>query len=519
VTPSIRLLIVEDARIVARGLEKRLQKMGYTVLDLAVTGEEAVEKAGLLRPDLIFMDINLGDGIDGIEAAQRIRAQFGLPIIFLTAHSDESTLERAKLSEPFGYVLKPYEDRALQSAIEIGLTRHKLETRVRQSEQWLAATLGSIGDGLVAVDAEGRIRMLNATAEKTFGRLNAEVQGQPIQEVCLFKDEETGEMLENPVQKLLATQVVESRPRIVNVVARNGQHAVIEYTASIIWELPDQPSGAVLLFRDISDKRRLERRLREEAEKRAALIEDLKLSNQHLQQLNEQKNTLLGMAAHDLRNPLSVILGYSKFLQINQKDVLGAQPMRFIQNIERSTRNMLALVDDLLDVSSLEAGQLILNLSRFDLRDLVDQVVRTNRPLADAKNIVLKYRPPEKPLMIEADNPKLEQVLTNLVTNAIKYSPAHSQAEVQMERLESEIMLTVKDQGPGIPHLEQAKLFQPFGQTSVKPTAGEKSTGLGLAIARRIVEGHQGKIGLISQPGQGSTFWFRLPFQGGLAKS
>jgi CheY-like chemotaxis protein len=140
------ILVVEDERIIARGIEKQLKTMGYSVAGTASTGEEAVRKAIDLRRDLILMDISLGVGMDGVEAANLIRRQMDTPMVYLTANSDAATLQRAKGSGPFGYVLKPYEDRDLETTIEIGLYRHTLERRLRENEQWLAATLGSIGD-------------------------------------------------------------------------------------------------------------------------------------------------------------------------------------------------------------------------------------------------------------------------------------------------------------------------------------------------------------------------------------
>lgn len=128
---STRILVVEDEAIIARGIERRLKALGYDVAALASSGEEAVAKAEETRPDLILMDINLGKGMDGLEAANRIRAQCGVPVVFLTAYSDDATLQRAKKAEPFGYIRKPYEDKDLQTAVEIAVYRHEVECRLQ----------------------------------------------------------------------------------------------------------------------------------------------------------------------------------------------------------------------------------------------------------------------------------------------------------------------------------------------------------------------------------------------------
>lgn len=245
---------------------------------------------------------------------------------------------------------------------------------------------------------------------------------------------------------------------------------------------------------------------RELAEAQARLTE----RNARLEQLNMQKNVLLGMAAHDLRNPLSTVLGYSRFL-LSKPEELGQQAQKYVGNIEGSTTFMLALVEDLLDVSALESGQLNLSPETLDLRWQLRSAVELYQPLAQDKHITLRLELPDERVPCQVDAAKLDQVHSNLLSNAIKYSPLNSEVEVSLVREDGEAVVRVKDTGPGIDPAEQGRLFQPFGRTSARSTGGEKSTGLGLAIARRIVEGHKGRLGVQSEPGQGSTFWFSLP--------
>ena len=129
------IMLVEDEIIVAADVKNRLENMGYDVLGIFDTGEEAIQKAGELKPDMVLMDIVLKGEMDGIDAAQKIREQFDIPLIYLTAYSDKKTLERAKVTEPFGYVLKPFEDREIQSAIEMALYKHQMEKKLKESEE------------------------------------------------------------------------------------------------------------------------------------------------------------------------------------------------------------------------------------------------------------------------------------------------------------------------------------------------------------------------------------------------
>jgi signal transduction histidine kinase len=227
-----------------------------------------------------------------------------------------------------------------------------------------------------------------------------------------------------------------------------------------------------------------------------------------LRSLNEQKNKFLGMAAHDLRNPIGGILGYSEMLL---EDELADEQRTVVSKIESSSKFMLRLLNDLLDISQIESGKLELNLERCDVASLVRQNVELNRIIAAKKQIGIELDVDAGLPVITADPAKFEQVLSNLVSNAIKYSFPGTQARVSLAKHEDGVKISVRDQGQGIPAEELSKVFQEFEKTSVKSTAGEKSTGLGLAIVKRIVEGHGGAIGVESTVGEGSTFWFTLP--------
>lgn len=238
---------------------------------------------------------------------------------------------------------------------------------------------------------------------------------------------------------------------------------------------------------------------------------ELAARNEELRQLNDQKDQLLGMAAHDLRNPLSAVLGYSTFLSAAGLDPRLA---RFAENTRASASYMLSLVESLLDVSRIEAGRLDLRLAAADFVDLARRRVELNEILAERKGIALRFQWDGAALPVLVDVVKMEQVIENLLGNALKFSPSDTTVTVRAWREGDQAVLEVCDQGPGIPAEEQSRLFQPFGRTSVRPTGGEKSTGLGLSIARRIVEGHGGRIEVSSECGVGSTFRVRVPLNG-----
>jgi signal transduction histidine kinase len=238
---------------------------------------------------------------------------------------------------------------------------------------------------------------------------------------------------------------------------------------------------------------------------------ELAKKNAELGRLNDLKNQFLGIAAHDLRNPLEVILAYSDFL-LNEADTkLDAQQVGFIHKINSSSEFMLALVNDLLDISRIEAGRLELDLSPIDVAALVSRNVSLNRVLAAKKEIDISLEHDESVGRMMLDAPKIEQVLNNLIGNAIKFSPPGSRVEVKLARFDGRMIISVTDEGPGISPEELEKLFRPFERGRAQSTAGEKSTGLGLAIVKRIIEGHGGDIRVESATGKGAVFSVSLP--------
>ena len=247
----------------------------------------------------------------------------------------------------------------------------------------------------------------------------------------------------------------------------------------------------------------------------AMLQRELAKKNAVLEQLDQQKNAFLGMAAHDLRNPLGVIQTYSQFLIEEAAPVLNPEQREFLSIIRSTSGFVLNMVEELLDVATIESGRLQLDHRTVDLIALVRHGVTLNGALAAPKQIsisvVLADGLPDV-LWLNLDTGKIEQVLNNLLTNAVKYSPAGTQVQVRLHAGAGKIIVSVKDQGQGIAPAEMDKLFKMFSTTSARTTGGESSTGLGLAIARRIIEGHQGRIWAESTIGEGSTFSFELPW-------
>jgi two-component system OmpR family sensor kinase len=238
---------------------------------------------------------------------------------------------------------------------------------------------------------------------------------------------------------------------------------------------------------------------------------ELAKQNFELERLNRLKTQFLGMAAHDLRSPIGHILSFSELLREEAAAALTQEQLEFLSIIRSSSEFMLQLIDDFLDVASIESGNLNLDRRLTDPRKLLEHNVSLNAVLAQKKHIQVALQIEGALPALSLDEGKIEQVLNNLISNAIKFSQPGTTVTVRAAAEGGGVRIAVRDQGPGIPDSERGKLFQPFGKTSVRSTAGESSTGLGLAIVRKIVEGHGGRIWVESQVGVGSVFLFTLP--------
>jgi two-component system, OmpR family, sensor kinase len=243
------------------------------------------------------------------------------------------------------------------------------------------------------------------------------------------------------------------------------------------------------------------------------LQRELTRKNIELARLNELKNKFLGMAAHDLRNPIGVIMGFSDYLMEDMESVMSEDQVQMLKTIQSSSEFMLHLLEDLLDIAAIESGKLMLVLQKTDLTTLVRKNANLNAIIAAKKNINIQVEAHGPIPEVKIDVNKIEQVMNNLISNAIKYSMPGTLIKVNISCGNDLITVAVTDQGQGIPTDEMEKMFNPFQQTSVKATAGEKSTGLGLSIVRNIVLGHGGNIWVESMMGEGSTFFFTLPFK------
>ena len=283
-----RILVVEDEPELAAEVDQTLVELGYDVVGRAARSDEAIERTEERKPDLLLMDIRLRGKRDGIETAAEIRDRFRLPVVFMSAHTDEATLGRARRSSPYGYVVKPFTLGELWTAIEIALERHALETKLREGERWFQTTLRSIGDAILCTDVEGAVTFMNQRAEKLLGWRFDDVANRQAADVFQVIEERSRSAVTLPLGAVLRGEPTPAVPDGLLLVDRTGGGIPIDASVAPICD-EDKVLGAVVVFRDLSDRRVLQRRL-EFADRLAAL------------------GTMAAGIAHEVNNPLAVIM-------------------------------------------------------------------------------------------------------------------------------------------------------------------------------------------------------------------
>lgn len=485
-----KILIVEDEAIIACDLQRRLEHQGYTVTSAVATGEDAIKKAGEDSPDLVLMDIVLLGELDGIDAAGQIRALYGMPVVYLTAYADERTLERAKLTEPFGYVLKPFDDRELRSIIEMALYKHNIERQLRQSNEFLMTVIESMSHPFYVIDADNFTVVLANTAAR-FGTLtdksfcyalthNADSPCSGTDHPCTIMEiRRTGK----PVQ-------------LEHVhYTHDGKALTYQIYGYPVFDKQGKVARVIEYALDVTENRILEGQLRQS-------------------QKMESIGRLAGGIAHDFNNLLTAILGYSELAMAELPE--GHPVRRQVNIIAEAGNKAAALVRQLLAFSKKQ----VLEVKVLNINEVVENIGKI-LSLVIGEDIILDMNLSPGIWSVRADPGQLEQVLMNLAVNARDAMPCGGRLTVETENVELHeeygrthegvkpgpyIMLAVTDTGSGIRPEVVEKIFEPFFSTK-----GNKGTGLGLSTVYGIVKQHNGHIYVYSEEGIGTTFKVYLP--------
>jgi signal transduction histidine kinase/DNA-binding response OmpR family regulator len=472
-----KLAICEDERIVALDIKTFLSRNGFEVTGLYPSAEELLEAVETARPELVLMDVHLEGPMDGVEAAARLYERWSIPVIFLTAYADASTIDRAKLTQPFGYVIKPFDERELRTAITIGLYRAEMEGRLRDSE---ARYRGLFKGGLAALglfDAEGRLIEANRAFET-------------LAPGCVREEQ----LLPDPdVRAVLRATLAEGRVfgPVELELAGLGARAIVSAAAA------EGSDGSSFIFQalDVSDRASLQSQL-QRAQKMEAL------------------GRIAGGAAHDFNNIITAVLGYAKLLR---DDVSGRPELNEeLDGIEEAARRAAILARQLLVFSRSESGE----PGVFSLGEAVAGLERMLARLA-GDDVRLRIHRGEGDVAL-ADKGKIEQAVMNLAVNARDAMDGRGRitvatgakrfdapTDLTVGRLEPGVwaFVRVDDEGSGMEPELIRRIFDPFFSTK----APDKGTGLGLAMVADTMRQAGGGVEVQSELGKGSSFTLYLP--------
>ncbi|OQA22192.1 MAG: Sensor histidine kinase TmoS [Chloroflexi bacterium ADurb.Bin360] len=497
-----RILIVEDESIIAMDLEARLTALGYEVVDVAASGRVALERATALKPDLVTMDIRIEGNMDGIETAALIREHLGLPVIFITAHGDGPTFERAKQTAPYGYVRKPFDDYELRTMIEIALYRHEVEQKLHESETRFRTLFEMMGQGVVFQNAQGEIVAANPAAQKILGLSLEQLQGRTSFDPRWHAIHEDG--AEFPGDSHPAMVALRDGKEMSDVMMGVWHPKEEAYRWILVHAVPlfapgaEQPREVFTSFEDITALCKAQ--------------EELQLKNRELSLRNDELDAFAHMVAHELKNPVGLIVGYSDFLLEEYEGLSAASINDMLQNISRYGFKLNTIIDELLLLASVRKQKVT-----TEPLDMAALTLEARQRVGGAlKGRLVNFSTPETWPVALGYAPWVEEVWANYLSNAIKYGmpPSELEKPAQIELGATDlsngmIRFWVRDEGRGLTPDQAACLFTPF--TRLHLTLGTTGHGLGLSIVRMIIESLGGQVGVESVSGQGSTFFFTLP--------
>jgi PAS domain S-box-containing protein len=687
-----RILVVEDEVVTAWNIQEALTEFGHTVVSQAISGAEAIEAAIATRPDLVLMDIRLKGKLDGIAAAQEIYPTLQIPIIYLTAHTDDATLRRAIASNPFGYLVKPFRKAELYSAIQVALHRHLLESKLQRTEQWLSTTLSSIADGTIAVDSDGCITFMNPAAEDLTGWELEEALGKAADRVLRLVDPHTGEAIANPLLQALQEGARVNLPDDCLLHAKDGTTRAVGDSASPIRSTNGIVMGSVAIFQDITERRQAEIIQRQHQEQHQAELERLvqertatlqkalafeallkritdrvrdsldeaqilqtavqeltlgldiyscdtglynlaqststiryeyiqeqipvglgtvtlmadhqplydrllqgeafqfglvagsdprsgrpidfqtvvlacpliddqgvigdmwlyrsrdtcfeedevrlvqQVANQcaialrqarlyraaqaqvaELERLHRLKDEFLDSITHELRTPLSIIHLTTQMLeirlrQLNLLDNEAEPSKRYLKLLQEEIDHESSLINDLLELSRITVESELDQVGSVRLQDWIPHLLEPFAMKADQQNLRLHLEMPSDLPLLVVDLSHLLRILTELLTNALRFTPESNNIHLQIRGWGDRIQFSISNSGAEIPCEELPRIFDKFYRVPQSDPWRYRGTGLGLALVKRLVRHMGGTIAAASLPGK-TTFTVSLPWQ------
>jgi len=556
----IRVLIVEDEALVALDLSAQLDSLGFKIIGRAVKGESALDFLIAHEADVILMDISLKGAMDGITTAEEIARVYDVPVVFITGANSQETVERIKKTNPYGYIVKPFDQRVVGVIVETAVSKHAVEKALRKQKELYQNLIETIPDVICELTADGRIQFVS-DAVAYFGHDKETLTDRPFETLVypLDIDAVHAAFFKN---RRVAMQARSVMPRVVMPILRfrlmrplhdqaHGSFHMVE--ARFIPHYNARSSngfdGWVGIVRDITAQEQADQSLRlakdslegktKDLERQqhdiSVLCKELEAKNaellkyqEHLEDLvrertreaedarteaekaNRLKTEFLANMSHELRSPLHSVLSFAKLGLERYANPDREKLKYYFDVIVDNGQRLLALLTDLLDLSKLEASGMNYTFTKESPAVVVAEIIEELRPMSDVKKIRCLVESDVGDVKVMIDRRRMQQVFRNILVNAMKFSIEGDAVTVRFREEAGEFEAVVIDTGIGIPEDQLDLIFEKFVQSDRTKT-GAGGSGLGLAIARQIVLDHGGRLWAEPNPEGGSMFVMRLP--------
>ncbi|MGZ8866781.1 MAG: ATP-binding protein [Thermoanaerobaculia bacterium] len=503
---KVNILLVDYQPKNLLALESIRAEDGQTLVK-AHSGRAALRH--LLEADfaVILLDVQMPE-MDGFETATLIRQRDksrDTPIIFLTALSrSETNVFRGYELGAVDYIFKPFHPEILRSKVNVFVELFSRREALKEQTQELSRlneqmelTLNAAAEGILGIDLNGRATFVNPAASRMMGRRSDEVTGEELHSAVhpIFPGVITCDIQQCAVAAAIRDDVAHENVE-ATFFRSDGRSFPVEFSLARMQESDGTPRGSGMTFRDVSEKRA------------AAQAAEAERRYREAESQNRAKDNFLATLSHELRTPMTSILGWVQFLRTGA--YTPEELEEALATVEASGKLQAHLIDDMLDVSRIILGKFQIDLRPVRMSDIVEAALTTARPVANERDIKLSAAIDAGDSVVEADPTRMQQVIGNILSNAIKFTPSGKQVRLELSRVDSKLRVSVTDQGEGIekgflPHVFE-RLRQAEGPTK------RAGLGLGLAIARHIVELHHGEIIAESEgPGHGARFTVTLP--------
>jgi signal transduction histidine kinase/AmiR/NasT family two-component response regulator len=478
-SPDTQIMIIEDEAIIAKDIENILLNYGYGISGIYAKAEDALESLKTKKPDLILMDVVLKGHMDGIEAAKMIKKIMKVPIIFITAYADETTISRIKKIEPHGYFLKPFEEKELQTWIETTLHKFNSEESTYKNEKLALSIVENSEEAILVFDKNHSVTYINKAAEKLTGWDRNSALNEKLDKIVGI----TGVNLQIDI---LLNSYPKGKPFFnkTSFINKNNQRFEIYYS---VFALSNYES--VFSFRESTDDPEKE------------------ILSKKLDQAYKDAEKFAYIASHDLQEPLRMIASYVQLLKKRYQGKLDSRANEFIDFSVSGVNRMKNMIDDLLLYSRINTNHMA--KEKVDCEKLVAEVINKLSSAESSRKPVFKCSPLP---VITADRGQMSQLFLHLLTNSLKFNENNPPVvEVNCSKQNDNWVFSVSDNGIGIEEAYHGKIFEAFQKLhNQKDYPGN---GIGLAVCKKIVELHGGHIRVDSEPGKGTVFHFNIPYK------